>query len=397
MKNIAISVLSAFWGAMLAIWLISPATDHVAAQDGNGRKGPRFPFSRPDDSGKRRPYEKTGKQKLAPLPKVYNSAGLSPDEAVNVAVYQRVNKSVVNITTKGGGAFLLLEVTTEGAGSGAVLNKKGHILTNYHVVQDSNNIEVNLYNGKSYPATIIGAEPSNDLAVIKIDAPEDVLFPIEFGDSQSLKVGMRVLAIGNPFGLERTMTTGIISSLNRTLPISRNRAIKSIIQIDAAVNPGNSGGPLIDSHGRMIGINTAIASKTGQSAGIGFAIPINLAARIVPQLIQKGRFVRPEIGIARVFETEKGLMIAAITPNGPADRAGLRGPQKVKKRRGLFTVETVDRSTADVIIGVDDVKIETANDFLGYIETKRAGDRIILKVLRNGRETTAPVTLGGGE
>jgi len=397
MKNAAISVLSAFLGAMLAIWILSPSMEQAVAQEGNGRRGPRFPFTRPGDTGKRHDEGKRGEQEFSPLPKVYNRQGLSSEEAINVAIYERVNKSVVNITTKGSNAFLLLEVTTEGAGSGAVIDKNGHILTNYHVVQDSNDIEVNLFNGKSYSAKIVGAEPSSDLAVIKIDAPAEVLYPIQFGDSRSLKVGMRVLAIGNPFGLERTMTTGIISSLNRTLPISRNRSIKSMIQIDAAVNPGNSGGPLIDSHGRMIGINTAIASKTGQSAGIGFAIPINLTLRIVPQLIQNGRFVRPEIGIGRVFETEKGLMIATVTPKGPADRAGLRGPQTRRTRRGPFVVEKIDRSAADVIIGIDGEEVKTADDFLGYIERKQVGDRVVLDILRNGRKTQVSVTLGGTE
>ncbi|VAX38222.1 Outer membrane stress sensor protease DegQ, serine protease [hydrothermal vent metagenome] len=399
MKSASICILSAFLGAVLAIWISTPSTEQAVAQEGNrqqrnGRRGPRFPFSYPDDTGKRNDEEKKDEETLKALPKVYNQQGLSSEEAVNVAIYDRVNKSVVNITTKGGNAFLLLEITTEGAGSGAVINKKGHILTNYHVVENSKNIEVNLFNGKSYPAKIIGAEPASDMAIIKIDAPAEFLYPIQFGDSSSLKVGMRVFAIGNPFGLERTMTTGIISSLNRSLQIKNNRSIKSVIQIDAAVNPGNSGGPLIDSHGRVIGINTAIASKNGQSAGIGFAIPINLALRIVPQLIKSGRFVRPETGIGRVFETEKGLMIATVTPNGPADRAGLRGPQKRQVRRGIFVVEKVDRNSADIIVGIDGEKVKTADDFLGYIEKKRVGDRVVLDILRNGRKTHISIVLG---
>ena len=173
---------------------------------------------------------------------------------------------------------------------------------------------VTLHDGKTYDATFVGADPINDIAIIKIDAKKEVLFPIVLGDSNRLRVGMRVYAIGNPFGLERTLTTGIISSLNRSLQIHRNRTIKSIIQIDAAINPGNSGGPLLGSHGKLIGMNTAIASKTGQSSGVGFAIPVNLIARVIPQLIEHGRIFRPELGIEKVSETDKGLRIAQITP-----------------------------------------------------------------------------------
>src|SRR5690606_38519378 len=163
----------------------------------------------------------------------------------------------------------------------------------------------------------------------------------------------RVFAIGNPFGLERTMTTGIISSLNRSLQIRGNRTVKSIIQIDAAVNPGNSGGPLLDTRGRLIGMNTAIPSRNGQSAGVGFAIPSNLITRVAPQLIRHGRVIRPEIGILRVYETDDGLLVARLTPGGPAERAGLRGPQITRSKRGPFVMERVDRSAGDLIIKVD--------------------------------------------
>ena len=199
-----------------------------------------------------------------------------------------------------------------------------------------------------------------------------------FGNSTQLRVGQRVFAIGNPFGLERTLTTGIISSLNRSLPSRRSgRSLKSIIQIDAAINPGNSGGPLLDSHARMIGMNTAIASKTGESAGVGFAIPVSTIARIVPQLMHEGRVRRPETGIVRVYQTEQGLLIATLAPGGPAERAGLHGPKVVRqqKRQGPFVYEyqTVDRSAADLIVGVDGKPVKTADDFLDAIESRRAG------------------------
>ena len=188
-----------------------------------------------------------------------------------------------------------------------MIDRDGHVLTNFHVVEGAREIRVTLFDGQTYDAKLVGGDPDTDVAVLKIDAPAESLFPVAFGSSTNLLVGQRVFAIGNPFGLERTLTTGIISSLNRSLPGRHGRrSLRSIIQIDAAINPGNSGGPLLDSHGRMIGMNTAIASKTGESAGVGFAIPINTIARVVPQLIQNGRVRRPDSGIARVYQTDRG-------------------------------------------------------------------------------------------
>ncbi len=210
---------------------------------------------------------------------------------------------------------MLIEIPSEGEGSGVVLDRQGHILTNFHVVDGARQIQVTLFDGNTYDARLIGQDPATDVAVLKIDAPPASLFPVVFGNSTQLRVGQRVFAIGNPFGLERTLTTGIIASLNRSLPGRRSgRSLKSIIQIDAAINPGNSGGPLLDSHARMIGMNTAIASKTGESAGVGFAIPVSTIARIVPQLIREGRVRRPETGIVRVYQTEQGLLIATLGP-----------------------------------------------------------------------------------
>jgi S1-C subfamily serine protease len=218
------------------------------------------------------------------------------------------------------------------------------------------------------------------------------------GDSTRLKVGQRVFAIGNPFGLERTLTTGIISSLNRSLPSRNGRTMKSIIQIDAAINPGNSGGPLLDSHSRLIGMNTAIASRTGQNTGVGFAIPVTSIARVVPQLIEKGRVVRPEIGIARVYQTERGLLIATLTPGGPAEAAGLRGPRIVRERRRqgpfVYDSQTLDRKAADLIVAVDGQKIVSADEFLSAIESKRPGEEVTLTVVRDGHDTAVRVRLG---
>jgi S1-C subfamily serine protease len=393
MKFLAACLVSSILGGLFVVWLIDPASRHQASaqEPGPQPSGPRLPAF--ED---RRGPAATEPRRTGEL--LFNSEGLSPEEAIGVAVYDHVNKSVVNVTTKSTNTVMILvDVSSEGSGSGSVLDKEGHILTNYHVIEDAQKIDVMLFDGNSYEAKPVGADPINDIAVIKVDAPRDALFPIRLGDSAEMKVGMRVFAIGNPFGLERTMTTGIISSLNRTLQVTNNRSIKSIIQIDAAVNPGNSGGPLLNSHGRLIGMNTAIASRNGQSAGVGFAIPSSLIARVVPQLIAHGRVIRPEIGIQMVKVTEKGMLIAKLTPDGPAARAGLRGPQVVKKRRGPLSWDTIDFAAADLITAIDGEPIKNADDFLTAIESKQPGDRVDLTVVRGGQEFKVPVILGSGE
>ncbi len=331
----------------------------------------------------------------------------TPEERVNIAVYEKVNRSVVNITTTIEGPdimFFSFEPPAEGAGSGFVLDQEGHILTNNHVVEDAREIRVTLFNGESHRASLMGADPVYDMAVLRIDASRDVLHPVEFGDSSRLKVGQKIFAIGNPFGLERTMTVGIISSLNRSLPAPSGRIMKSIIQIDAALNRGNSGGPLMDSRGRVIGINTAIASpsQTGENTGVGFAIPVNNVKRVVPQLIQNGRVIRPDIGITHVSVTEHGLLIAMLARGGPAERAGLRGCRVIRQqhRRGPFIFEApprLDRTHADLIIAVDRTPVKTTDDLLSQIETKRAGDEVVLTIVRDGREVNVGVVLGAGE
>jgi S1-C subfamily serine protease len=326
----------------------------------------------------------------------------APEERTNILVYEKANRSVVHITTKAAQRELLfLEVPSEGAGSGSILDKSGHILTNYHVVEGAQEIRVTLHSGESYEAGIVGYDPPNDIAVLKINAHADELAPIELGDSSRLRVGQIVFAIGNPFGLERTMTTGIISSLNRSLPSKAGRSMKSMIQIDAALNRGNSGGPLLDTRGRLIGMNTAIASSTGENTGVGFAIPVDAAKRVVPQLIAYGKVSRPESGISRVLESEQGLVIATLVPGGPAERAGLRGFRVVReqKRRGPFVYEDrrVDRSQADIVIAVDGEKATTADAYLSLIERHRPGEQAIVTVIRGKQLVDVSVTLGSGE
>jgi S1-C subfamily serine protease len=355
-----------------------------------------LPERGPDSNNNRNPLP------LGPARTVEGADELTPEERVNVAVYEACNRSVVNIKTEASGTSLfLLDVVQEGAGSGSVLDQQGHILTNYHVVEGAKEIEVTLYDSKNYPGRVVAKDASTDVAILQIDAPSDSLFPVHFGDSTRLKVGQRVFALGNPFGFERTLTTGIVSSLNRSLPARNNRTIKSIIQIDAAINPGNSGGPLLDSHGRLIGMNTAIASKTGQNTGIGFAIPSTVISRVVPELIAKGHVTRPETGIAKVYNTEKGLLIAAVQPNSPAEQAGIRGFKIVKerKRQGPFTYESqsIDRSAADTVIAVNGQPTLNADDFLSVVDSFHPGDEVTVTVLRDGHEVPVRVRLTAGD
>ena len=369
-------VLSAVLASLFTIWLVSGSREHSAIANDRSMK-----------------YESPVERIRPMTSRIYDVDGLTPDESVAVAVYEAVNRGVVNITAKAVKTDrLLMKEHLEDTGSGAIIDRDGHILTNFHVVNGAKEIAVTLYNGKSYEATMIGADALNDLAVIRVDVSEDELFPIALGNSRNLRVGMRVFALGNPFGLERTLTTGIISSLNRSLQIHGHWKIKSIIQIDAAINPGSSGGPLLDSHGWLIGINTAIATTSGQSAGVGFAIPVSLISRVVPQLLKFGRVIRPESGIDKVYQTDKGLLIAEVRPGGPAEKAGLRGP-RITRSRLPFSIKGEDRSAADLIVAIDDQKIVTAEDFLGYIEEKRPGDEITLTVVRETRRIQVPLQL----
>jgi S1-C subfamily serine protease len=326
---------------------------------------------------------------------------LTNEELTNIRVYEGASRGVVNILTRtvSYDRFFMLPSPGEGAGSGSVLDKQGHILTNYHVVEDASKILVTLPGGKdSYEGELIGTDPENDIAVLKIDAPPEELYPVPIGISDNLQVGQRVYTLGNPFGLEGTLTTGIISNLNRTLPSRTGREMKSIIQTDAAMNPGNSGGPLLDTGGRMIGMNVAIATKSGQSAGLGFAIPVNRIRQTVTQLIEHGKVIRADIGIVAVAETPAGLQIVQTNRGGPAEKAGLRGWKKVQREvtRGplVYTVERNDPSAADVITAVDGEPVEKASAFVEKIEEHRPGEQIVLTITREGRQMEVPVTLG---
>jgi S1-C subfamily serine protease len=345
-------------------------------------------------------------QPLAARPQpVAPSAGtvvLTPEELTNIRVYESANRGVVNITTRtvSYDGFFMLPSPGEGAGSGSVLDKQGHVLTNHHVIEDARVIQVTLPGAKQpYPAEVVGSDVATDIAVLKIDAPADELFPVSLGVSDNLKVGQRVYTLGNPFGFDGTLTTGIISNLNRTLPSRKSgRELKSIIQTDAAMNPGNSGGPLLDTNGRMVGMNVAIASTTGQNSGLGFAIPVNRIRQIVPQLIQYGKVVRADIGIVAVNEIDQGLQVVRVNRGGPAEQAGIRGWAVVRRRanRGpiAYNVDEIDRSQADIIVAVDGRRMTSASEFIDTIEQHRPGDKVVLTLLREGRTAQVEVTLG---
>jgi putative serine protease PepD len=329
-----------------------------------------------------------------------SALALTDDEKNNVAVYQKASSSVVNVISSViTRDFFLNPVPREGSGSGSVIDSKGYILTNNHVIKDAQKLEVTLADGSKWPAKLIGADPDNDLAVIKIDAPASKLKPLPWSDSQKLQVGQKVMAIGNPFGLGLTLTTGIISSLGRTIRSEVGTQIEDVIQTDASINPGNSGGPLLSSDGEMIGINTAILSPTGASVGIGFAIPVNTAKRIVPQLISKGYVSYPYVGatvqplfpqMAKLLklEVEKGAMVVEVSPGGPADKAGLKGGNRqVQAGNILITVG------GDVITHVDQKEVTDAEELIKTVREKNIGDTVVLKIIRDGKTKEVRLTL----
>jgi S1-C subfamily serine protease len=385
-KAVLLCVLSAIVGGLAAFGLHSPPlTDSQSVAQDASPWPPAAAPAMPQPAG--------GASQLD---------SLTPDEQVNIFVYKQVNRSVVNINTKVITGNIFVSFEEQDGGTGSVIDNQGHILTNFHVVGAAKKIDVTLFDGTTYAAQLVGGDAETDVAVVKIDAPPGKLFPVAFGSSSNLLVGQRVFAIGSPFGFERTMSTGIISSLDRTLPSPRGpMPLKSIIQIDAALNPGNSGGPLLDSHARVIGMNTAIASaKADQSAGIGFAIPINTIARVVPQLIQTGRVQRPDAGIVKVLSTDRGLLIAMMTPGGPAQHAGLQGPriEEREQRQGPFVsrYRTANWAAADLIVAVDGRPIKTAEDFLNVVEAKQPGQQVVITVIRAGQQLDVPLTLGSG-
>ena len=346
------------------------------------------------------PAQDIGVATLAPMmggfvDNVDELSELTPEERINVAVHENCHRSVVHIETRGVGAdsFFGRATITEGSGSAWVWDTAGHIITNYHVVKDTKQLVVTFHDGKQYDASVVGQDIPNDIAVIKISAPAEELSPVRLGRSEKLRVGQRVFALGSPLGLEQTMTVGVVSSLNRTIPSLSRRMMRSIIQIDAALNRGNSGGPLMNSRGEFIGMNTAIASRIGESSGIGFAIPSATIGRIVPQIISFGRVRRPSVGIESVAETKKGVLVVSLDPGGPAEIAGVKAVGVVRHRTVLGELVRRDFSTADIITEIDGVKIQTADDLLATVERRVAGDSVMVTLLRRDQVVRFPIRL----
>ena len=319
---------------------------------------------------------------------------VTADEEDNIRVYAAVNRSVVNITTASTASGLFGDETTSGTGSGFVIDGKGHILTNFHVVEGADSVQVTLYDGSTHEGQVIGQDASNDVAVVRIDVPSEKLTPVRMGDSARLLVGQKVLALGNPFGLERTLTTGIISALGRSLRAKNGRMITGVIQTDAAVNPGNSGGPLLNARGEVIGMNTAIISQVGQSAGISFAVPITSVLRILKPLIEHGRVIRADLGVTRVFTTNEGLLVLAVAEDGPAAAAGIRPIRTRVMRYGSQLIQRLDPETADMIVAIDGKRVRNVEELLTEVEAHSPGQTVTVTVIREGRAKDISVTLG---
>lgn len=326
---------------------------------------------------------------------------LTPDELANIRVYEAASRGVVNITTSTVefDRMMGLPIAGQGSGSGSVIDRQGHILTNNHVVEDAQEIEVTMADGSTYPAELIGADAEYDMAVIKINAPTEELFPIKLGQSEGLRVGQKAFAVGNPFGLEGTLTIGIVSSLNRSVPSrAAGRAMTGMIQTDAAMNPGNSGGPLLNSNAEMIGMNVAIASRIGQNSGVGFAIPVDRVRRFLPELIEHGKVLRAYHGIVTIDETPRGLRLRKLSPGGPAERAGLRGVQVLESRRRqgpiVYLERKLDVENADTIVAIEGQRVTTHTEFLEIMDRFKPGQEVTFTILRGGQQTQVTLTLG---
>ena len=332
------------------------------------------------------------------------AAGYTQEEAQNINVYALCNEAVVNINTQVTAYdwFLQPYVQDGGSGSGSIIDKRGYILTNVHVIADATKIYVSLFDGTQYEAEVVGTDLDSDLAVIKFTPPVGMeLKTIAFGDSGSLKVGQRVIAIGNPFGLERTMTTGIVSGLGRPIQNSNNRIIRDMIQTDAAINPGNSGGPLLDTNGKMIGINTMIQSSSGSSAGVGFAVPSTTAVRVVADLIKYGKVHRGTIDATVIqlsrriaqyagLDISSGVLISEVVKGGNAESAGLKGGTEAAyygSRRDIIYIG------GDVITQIDNIAVTSLADYYSALESKKAGDVVTVVVRRNRKNVTLKIKL----
>lgn len=332
------------------------------------------------------------------------------DEQQNISVYEKCNEAVVNITTQVMGVNWFLEPVVQdgGSGSGSIIDKRGYVVTNVHVISNASKINISLADGSSYEGNVIGKDVESDIAVIKFDVPDNVqLKTIDFGDSDTLKVGQKVIAIGNPFALERTMTTGIISGLGRPIQESTNVIIRNMIQTDAAINPGNSGGPLLDTKGKMVGINTMIISNSGSSAGVGFAVPVSTARRVVEDLIKYGKVRRGVLKIKPVQMTSSiaryaglkissGILVSQVEQGSGADEAGIKGGTEQVQYGSRFNPTTIYLG-GDIITQIDNISVRTFADYTSALESKKPGDSVTVTVYRDGEYKRLKVVLDGTE
>jgi len=318
---------------------------------------------------------------------------LGADEQATIDAFSKFSRSVVHITsleTRRDRMTLDVSEIPQGTGSGFVWDQDGHIVTNFHVVQMGDRATVTLNDNSTYPATIVGYAADKDIAVLRIDAPPQKLLPLPVGQSSTLKVGQKVLAIGNPFGLDQTLTTGIVSGLGREIKGVTGHPISDVIQTDASINPGNSGGPLLDSSGRLIGMNTAIYSPSGANAGIGFAVPVDAINSIVPQLLKYGKLIRPGLGLSLLSDNFSmrqgidGVVIKSVIPGGAAAQAGIVGLKQVEP--GTIRI-------GDVIVKVDTFDIHTESDLYRALDSHKVGDVIDVVLESQGRRRTVKVTL----
>jgi len=315
------------------------------------------------------------------------------DEKSTITLFRQASPSVVNITAIGVQRDLFtlnLYQIPQGTGSGFIWDRNGNVITNFHVIQEADAAQVTLGDQSTWKARVVGVAPDKDLAVLRIDAPADRLRPIPVGTSKDLQVGQYVFAIGNPFGLDQTLTTGVISALGREIESVTRRPIQGVIQTDAAINPGNSGGPLLDSAGRLIGVNAAIYSPSGTSAGIGFAIPVDTVNRIVPELIRYGKVTRPGIGVQIAEEqlAERlgvtGVLVVDVVPGSAAAKAGIRPTRRESSGRVQL---------GDVIVAIDGTKVESPNDLFLLLERYKVGDVVNVSLLRDGKIVQTKVAL----
>lgn len=328
------------------------------------------------------------------------------DELQNIRVYENLNEAVVNISTQVlGMSFLFEAVPMDGStGSGAIIDQAGYVVTNTHVIEDAVKIYISLFNGDQYEAQVIGTDVENDLAVLKFDPPKNlVLKTIPFGTSSRLKVGQKVLAIGNPFGLDRTLTVGIVSALGRPIRNDKNIIINNMIQTDTAINPGNSGGPLLDANGFLVGVNTMIYSTSGSSAGIGFAVPVDTARRVVPELIKYGKVNRGTIdaqlvqmntAIANAARSpiNYGLLVSSVENGTNAKKSGLQGGTK-PVRYGFGRNSSILYLGGDIIIAINNQEVKQFSDYYSILEDKKPNDEITITVLRGSKEVTLKMRL----